>query len=255
MTPPGTTLGAVRTGSTWAIIVAVAIGLWAVDQFLAGVESAEVKNSAQRSYRTGVELLAKGMAGKAVDSLRDAHALERQNPEYELQLIEALTAGGKEPEAEPLLTEILQRAPNDGRANLIAARVALRQGNMDEAEAYYHRAIYGDWSGDTAAHRVSARLELIDLLAGKNRKQELLAELVSLEAESPARAGHPETAGGTVPCGRRSGTGGKRVCRAEPKESNGYRRIRGTGRVGAGTRPVCRRARCFPAGVLSASDG
>jgi tetratricopeptide (TPR) repeat protein len=131
-------------------------------------------------------LLEKGRAGEAVNFLRDAHALERQNPGYELQLIRALTADGKISAAEPLLTDILQREPNDGPANLIAARLTILGGNVTDAEAYYHRAIFGKWSGDGAAHRVSTRMELIDLLARENQKQELLAELISLEAESPA---------------------------------------------------------------------
>jgi tetratricopeptide (TPR) repeat protein len=167
----------------------VVVGLAGADQFLARVESAEVVGAAQRSYLQGSRLLAAGKPGEAIDFLRDAHALERQNPEYELQLIDALMKDGKITEAEPLLTEILQREPNDGRANLTAARLAIRKGNTAEAaEAYYHRAIFGYWSGNAVGHRVAARLELIDLLAGKNRKQELLGELISLEAESPANA-------------------------------------------------------------------
>jgi tetratricopeptide (TPR) repeat protein len=187
MTPAGT-----RWGATGAVVVLVVICLAAVDQFLARVESAEMTSSAQRSYSTGSRQLAEGNFGEAIDSLRNAHALDRQNPEYELQLIAALTAAGKTADAEPLLTDILQRKPNDARANLTAARLMIREGNTGEAEAYYHRAIYGAWSGDgspqSAAHRVSTRLELIDLLARKNQKQELLAELISLQAETPANA-------------------------------------------------------------------
>jgi tetratricopeptide (TPR) repeat protein len=181
MTPAGT-----KWGAFWAVIVVAVICLAAVDQFLARVESAEIRNTAQQSYLAGARLLAGGNAGKAIDSLRDAHALERQNPEYQLQLITALTAAGKTADAEPLLTDMLQRAPNDGRANLIAARLMIRMGNTSDAEAYYHRAIYGEWSGDGAAHHLSARMELVDLLARKNQKQELLAELIFLQAEAPA---------------------------------------------------------------------
>jgi tetratricopeptide (TPR) repeat protein len=174
-----------RPGVTSAVLVIVIICLAAVDRFLAAVESAEVKNTAARSYLSGSRLLEQGKTNEAIDFLRDAHALERQNPAYELQLITALTTAGKIAEAEPLLTDILQRAPNDGRANLSAARLMIRKGNTAEAEAYYHRAIYGEWSGDPLLHRVPVRLELIDLLLQKNKKPELLPELISLEAESP----------------------------------------------------------------------
>jgi thioredoxin-like negative regulator of GroEL len=102
-----------------------------------------------------------------------------------LQLITALTTARRIADAEPLLADILQRASNDGRANLTAARLMIRKKNTAEAEAYYHRAIYGEWPGDPSPHRVQVRMELIDLLLEKNRKQELLPELISLEAESP----------------------------------------------------------------------
>jgi Flp pilus assembly protein TadD len=171
--------------TTGAVIVLIVICLAGVDQFLAKVESAEIRNTAQRSYLTGSRLLEAQKAGDATDFLVEAHALERQNSDYELQLIAALTATGKTTAAASLMTDILQREPNDGRANLMAARLTIRTGNTAEAKAYYHRAIYGDWSGNSGAHRVSARMELIELLAGKNQKQELLAELISLEAESP----------------------------------------------------------------------
>jgi thioredoxin-like negative regulator of GroEL len=171
--------------ATGAVIIIIVICLAGVDQFLAKVESAEIRSTAQSSYSTGSHLLEQGKAGEAVNFLRDAHALERQNPDYELQLIAALTADGKITEAEPLLTDILQREPNDGPANLVAARLTILKGNVTDAEAYYHRAIFGKWPGDGAAHRVSTRMELVDLLARKNQKQELLAELISLEAESP----------------------------------------------------------------------
>jgi tetratricopeptide (TPR) repeat protein len=178
------------TGNNWrttgAVIVIVVICLAGTDQFLAKVESAEIRNTAQRSYLTGSRLLEGGNAGAATDFLSEAHALERENSDYELQLIAALTATDKTAAAAPLMTDILQREPNDGRANLIAARLMIRTGDTAGAKAYYHRAIYGDWPAGAGAHSVSARMELIELLAARNQKQELLAELISLEAESPA---------------------------------------------------------------------
>jgi Flp pilus assembly protein TadD len=174
----------IRPGVTSAIIVLVVIGLGSADRFLAQVESSEIRTSAQRAYATGSRFLEQGNPGAAVDSLREAHALERQNPEYEVQLIAALSAAAKTGEAGPLLTDILQREPDDGRANLIAARLMVKEGDMAEAEAHYHRAIYGQWSGEPATHRAATRMELIDLLATGGKKQELLAELIGLEAEA-----------------------------------------------------------------------
>ncbi|HVV47580.1 MAG TPA: tetratricopeptide repeat protein [Bryobacteraceae bacterium] len=164
-----------KRGTTIAVLVIVVICLAAMDQFLARIESSEMRKTAQQSYAAGVRLMQAGKVAEAVDSLRNAHTLERENTAYELELIAALTAAGKADDAEPLLTEVLQREPNDGRANLIAARLMVRRGNITEAESYYHRAIYGTWPGDSAESRESVRMELVNLLA----------ELISLDAQSP----------------------------------------------------------------------
>jgi len=164
-------------------LVAIVAALSTLDRFLARVESSELHAAAQRSYVAGSRLLAAGKAGEAVDFLRVAHSTERQNPDYELALISALTGAGKTTDAEPLMTEMLQRAPNDGRVNLIAARLMTRERKAADAEAYYHRAIFGEWPADAPERRIEARVELIDQLVKQNRKQELLAELISLEAE------------------------------------------------------------------------
>jgi tetratricopeptide (TPR) repeat protein len=65
------------------------------------------------------------------------------------------------------------------------ARIETRLGHIDRAASFYHRAIYGSWSGDAAARRLAARLELIDLLARGTAKAELLAELLPLEDMDP----------------------------------------------------------------------
>jgi tetratricopeptide (TPR) repeat protein len=169
-------------------LVAIVVALSALDQSLARVESAELHAVAQRSYLEGSRLLAAGKAGEAADSLRVAHSTERENPDYELTLISALTGAGRTTDAEPLMNEMLQRSPNDGRVNLIAARLMTREGKGAEAEAFYHRAIFGEWPVDAPERRIEARVELIDHLMAQGRKQELLAELISLEAEPSAGA-------------------------------------------------------------------
>ena len=61
------------------------------------------------------------------------------------------------------------------------ARINAREGNAVDAASYYHRAIYGRWPVNAAGHRTQVRLELIELLARQNAKQELLAELLAVE--------------------------------------------------------------------------
>ena len=60
----------------------------------------------------------------------------------------------------------------------------VRQGKLDQASAYYHRAIYGIWPENPVRHRVEVRLELANLLASQHSSQQLLAELLPLETEA-----------------------------------------------------------------------
>ena len=165
-------------------VLLVIVGLAVLDRFLAKTEMAEVQSAAERSWRNGKKLLSEGHAQAALDPLRNAHALSRDNLTFELDMIAALSAVGSTTEADPLIDDVLQRKPNDGAANLTAARLKLKEGDIPDAEAYYHRAIYGEWTGDADAHRRDTRYELVRLLADRNSRQQLLAELISLEAEA-----------------------------------------------------------------------
>jgi hypothetical protein len=78
----------------------------------------------------------------------------------------------------------LRAHPNNGRANLLAARSAVQKGKIPDAESYYQRAIYGVWNENAPAHRIDARLELTNLLASRGSEKELLAELLPLEGEA-----------------------------------------------------------------------
>jgi Flp pilus assembly protein TadD len=193
MSAPEVTATKPRVVGLVAIIVVVIAALTMLDRFLEKIEQAELEHSAKSFYLEGSRLLKAGKASQAVDVLRRAHSLNRQDENYELELITALMAAGKIDEADPLMREILERQPNDGRANLIAARLSLKKGRTAEAESYYHRAIYGEWpigagtaqgGNGTARNRMSVRMELIDLLVKAGKKQELLAELLPLEEEA-----------------------------------------------------------------------
>lgn len=173
-----------RTLALVVIIALVIAALTAIDSFLENAERTELQKEARQSYAEGTRLLKAGQAARAVDALRKAHSLERENISYELGLINALMVDEKTAEAEPLMNDILESAPNDGQANLVAARLMLKKGNPTEAESYYHRAIYGEWPDNAAAYRISARMELVEFLVSTGKKQELLAELLPLEEEA-----------------------------------------------------------------------
>ena len=176
-----------------AAIVAMGGALWLADVFLARTENAEVRAEARRDYDQGSRLLTDGNRGQAVDVLRKAYALQRTNRGYAVRLAEALIADDKFDEAGRILAELLARTPNDGESNLLEARLTLRTGTLPDAIAYYHRAIYGSWTGlnpqQAQTRKIQTRMELVELLAKRGMKQELLSELLAL---SPEAAGNLE---------------------------------------------------------------
>lgn len=166
------------------IVAAVIAGLAVADTFLEKTEQAELRDEASQSHSKGLEFLKKGKAAAAVDALRKTHSLDRSNLDYELDLIEALMSDDKASEAQPMMKEVLEEDPNDGRANLIAARLTSNMGKIVDAESYYHRAIYGEWPADAEVHQTAARLELVDFLVKNGKQHELLAELLPLQEEA-----------------------------------------------------------------------
>lgn len=162
----------------------IAAGLLSLDRFLERTETSEIAREAESAYQRGTSLLQQRKNDQALEFLRKAHSLERENSGYELQLGNALAAAGKTDDAEPLIMEALGRRPTDGAANLAAAHLMVEMGEETAAESFFHRAIYGEWKADGANLRIATRFELVELLAEEKHKQEMLAELISLEAEA-----------------------------------------------------------------------
>jgi tetratricopeptide (TPR) repeat protein len=169
-------------------VVAIGAALWSADVFLARTETAEVRAEARRYYDTGARLLAQTKPGQAADPLRKAHAMQRDNRIYSVRLAEALIGDAKLDEASRVLAELLARTPNDGESNLLEARLTLRTGSLAESLAYYHRAIYGNWTGlnpsESGTRRIQTRMELAELLSQRGMKQELLSELLAFSPEA-----------------------------------------------------------------------
>jgi len=159
--------------------------LFAVDMFLAKTERAESLVGAARLFGEGRALMQSGKNAEAIERIKDAIAIDRGNRDYLRTLAEAQLADGRTADAESTLTELLESDSTDGLANLIMARVLVKDGKLPEAISYYHRAIYGQWKEDGSGSRLHARFELIDLLAQRNSKEELLAELLPIQDEAP----------------------------------------------------------------------
>jgi tetratricopeptide (TPR) repeat protein len=105
--------------------------------------------------------------------------------DYQLALGLALVNAGSLDEASIYLNEALKENPGSGPANLGLARIAARQGKIDEAIGYYQRAIYGQWPQKTPERRLDTRLELAETLGKAGRSAQAQAELLTTAAALP----------------------------------------------------------------------
>ena len=170
--------------ATFAVILATIVGLLLFDTALARVDVIERKSYAAREFTTGQRLITEGKVEEGIEHLRAATTLDGENSSYGVALAQAILADGHPREAEQLLLPLLERNETDGSANLALARVLTKEGKIEQAKSYYHRAIYGLWPTDANKSRTAARFELIDVLARSNAKQELLAELLPIQDDS-----------------------------------------------------------------------
>ncbi len=168
---------------TFALVFASMAGLFVFDAFLERAEIAESRAEAERLFTRGEQLQHEGRYGPAIEEFRSALTFARQNVGYQLALSRALLAAGKFSDADAAAAAVLAGDPSKGEANLTMARILVKEGRLADAGSYYHRAIYGRWGGDAAKRRLDVQLELIDLLARENDKQQLLAELLPLQDE------------------------------------------------------------------------
>lgn len=182
--------------ATFAALLGIIAGLLVLDFSLARIERVEAETHAASEYAAGLAELEHGRAQRAIDHFDAAVAIERTNVSYALGLARAEVAAGEQERAETILRGLLGRAENDGAVNLAMAEVMMRQRRPDEAQAFFHRAIFGRWGADSVERRTAARFELIGMLQALGRRRQLLAELLPLEempAESAAarrRLGH-----------------------------------------------------------------
>jgi predicted Zn-dependent protease len=163
-------------------VTAIMVALFFGNRFLASLEQREILGEAESLYKRGEQLLAGGKAAEATEPLHRAHALVRGNPRYQLALARALLAARRLREAELNLRELLERNSNDGAINLAMARLEVQAGNQREAEAFYHRAIYGTWPA--GGHPSEVRMELAEFLARSGEEKQLLSEVLLLQGES-----------------------------------------------------------------------
>jgi tetratricopeptide (TPR) repeat protein len=171
--------------TTFGLVFLAIVGLFAADTFLARMERSESAVEAARLFAEARGLIQRGDNVDAIERIGDALSIERTNRLYRQTLAQTQLAAGKAADAEATLNELLEGDPTDGPANLIMGRVLAKESRFPEAISYFHRAIYGRWDADTAQNRLRARFELIDLLALRDSKEDLMAELLPVQDQIP----------------------------------------------------------------------
>jgi tetratricopeptide (TPR) repeat protein len=182
------TLGAVLTSTNLRATIAVSIVLVAAFIFTGFLSSAYEHARISRGreyYQIGRELQAAGAVQEAAEQYRKALLFTPDEVDYRLSLAVALVELGQLDEAQSHLEELIEDEPTSGVVNLMLARVAERRGKVESAIQFYQRAVYGYWPQKKLAARHAARWDLVGLLEKQNRRNELVGELLQLEANAP----------------------------------------------------------------------
>ena len=159
-------------------------------------------------YGKGEQLLDTGHPDLAVAAFRKAIVNDRDKRVYLLALAHALEMDGRDQEADELLRQVRENAPEDPEINVELGRIAMREGNVQDALRYERNALYGIWTGENIdARRIQVRRELIEFLIAHHARDQALAEILALADHLPStvaarlelgdlflRAGSPERA-------------------------------------------------------------
>jgi tetratricopeptide (TPR) repeat protein len=137
------------------------------------------ERSARAAYASGEKALAEGQPGQAADLFRAALVHDRGRRAYALALADALVKSGRSDHALQVLAAQRELAPEDAEINLRLGRIAAAAGYADQAERYYHNAIYGLWPDDQPRRAQAARLELVRLLLKGGDSRSAEAELIA----------------------------------------------------------------------------
>lgn len=161
----------------------IALGSYFGTRAFANVNREMKAKVAYSWYQQGSRLLDAGQGDEAVVAFRKAIVNDRDNRLYAQALARALEMAGRDKEAEGLLLQLRESAPEDPQVNVELGRIAVRQGNIQDAIRYYHNALYGIWSGEQIdLRRTDARRELINFLIAQHARDQALAEILALRA-------------------------------------------------------------------------
>ncbi len=163
------------------LCVGAAVGFAAVGA-LSSMYHTQQQSLAVYWFNKGNADLAQHRFERAAQEFHVALLYSRDSYDFRLNLAEALVGLGRIDEASTYFNNLWERQPENGLVNLVLARIAARNKNIEQALRYYHNAIYGVWPPEKETMRRQTRLELIDYLLGINAKRQAQSELIALAA-------------------------------------------------------------------------
>jgi predicted Zn-dependent protease len=156
---------------------------------------AQRRERAEGHARMARTLADYGYYPQAIEHYREALTHSRGNVDYQLGLALALYDLARYREAENRLLDLRQNHPTLAVVNRLLARIAAREGRVDEAVSYYRTAIFGEWPRDPEENRLTTRFELVQLLRSHGENMRAIGELLDLAKEAPAQPDVQKTIG------------------------------------------------------------
>src|SRR3989442_7483785 len=164
------------------------VAFFIVPGFAARAYHSKEKHLADEWYARGEANLGAGRPASALDDFRTALIYSRDNPRYQFRLAQALLESGRVEEARVYLLNLWEREPGNGAVNLEMGRLAARQGNVDDAQRYFHKAIYGVLEDPPDKQRRDAPLELAGVLFRQGGNTQAPTALLGHVPQRPADA-------------------------------------------------------------------
>ncbi|HEX4308695.1 MAG TPA: tetratricopeptide repeat protein [Acidobacteriaceae bacterium] len=132
----------------------------------------------------GETALRTGHPAAAIEALRSALAYVPSR-DTEIELATALADAGKLQEASVYFTTLWESAPGDGTINLQLARLAVKEGNEDQAILHYQSALDGTWQGNGYDRRREVRLEMTRYLVSRGEYSRARSQLLIAAGNAP----------------------------------------------------------------------
>jgi len=163
------------------VLSAAVVAGFLLTRAVAGVNHRLRLDDAAAWYDSGQRQLTGSNIEAAIQSLRHATAIDRDNRRYRLALAAALAADRQDVSARQVLLGVRESTPEDPDVNVQLARLAARQDDVAGAVQYYQNALHGSWRIDQGDARRQVRVELIRYLLAHDQRGRALSELLVLE--------------------------------------------------------------------------